>query len=126
MNLKCPKCKGTMAALHHDGMKVERCTKCGGLFFEDLGAKQLKRMPGDQPRGKSPEEIREGREQGEAKCPFCGDVMVKMVDNKRPHVWYEFCPDCDGVFFAAGEYEQYRNESIGQTCERLFATGNKK
>lgn len=121
--MNCPKCKGPMACLSHDGMQIDRCTKCGALWFDMLDREQLQLLPGTAPAAATDEEeLRAHNEVSDVKCPICGDPMVKMVDEDEPHVWYELCPGCDGVFFDAGEYEGFRNETIGATCDRLFAT----
>ena len=38
--------------------------------------------------------------------------MAKMVDNNQPHIWYEACDICSGVFFDAGEFSDYKEENI--------------
>ena len=37
-------------------------------------------------------------------CPRCGGEMLKQVDPRQKHIWYESCADCEGSFFDAGEF----------------------
>ena len=46
------------------------------------------------------------------KCPKCHTLMGKMVDNDQPHILYESCDICYGVFFDAGEFRDYKEEGI--------------
>jgi len=38
--------------------------------------------------------------------------MIRMVDNKQPHIWYESCTICNGVFFDAGEFKDYKEHTF--------------
>jgi Zn-finger nucleic acid-binding protein len=38
--------------------------------------------------------------------------MTRLVDVKHPHLWYESCPVCYGVFFDAGEFTDYAEENL--------------
>jgi Zn-finger nucleic acid-binding protein len=35
-----------------------------------------------------------------------------MVDKAQPSLWFESCPLCFGVFFDAGEFSDFREESL--------------
>ena len=45
-------------------------------------------------------------------CPHCSTPMLKMVDVRQPHIWYEGCPSCFGVFFDAGEFRDYKERTV--------------
>ena len=32
--MKCPKCGGDLVEVEHEGIKVDRCTHCHGVFFD--------------------------------------------------------------------------------------------
>lgn len=32
--MKCPKCGGTLAEVAHEGITIDRCTSCDGVFFD--------------------------------------------------------------------------------------------
>ena len=53
-------------------------------------------------------------------CPVCHTRMVKMVDGRQPHVRYESCPACYGVFFDAGEFRDYKEETVLDFFRALF------
>jgi Zn-finger nucleic acid-binding protein len=51
--------------------------------------------------------------------------MVKMVDHKQPHIWYETCHSCFGVFFDAGEFRDFKEETLADYFKDLFAKERK-
>jgi hypothetical protein len=54
------------------------------------------------------------------KCPNCSAPMLKMVDRDQPHIWYESCPSCFGVFFDAGEFRDYKEKTVLDFFRDLF------
>ena len=34
LSLKCPKCDGTLHESHHEGVKLDICDKCSGVWFD--------------------------------------------------------------------------------------------
>ena len=55
---------------------------------------------------------RESDKIGRVKCPKCDEPMLRMVDNDQPHIWYESCPVCYGLFFDAGEFRDFKEETV--------------
>jgi hypothetical protein len=45
-------------------------------------------------------------------CPVCKSPMIRMVDKDQPHIWFESCSACYGIFFDAGEFRDYKEKSI--------------
>ena len=54
------------------------------------------------------------------KCPVCRTKMVKMVDKEQTHIWYESCATCYGVFFDAGEFKDFREETLSDQIKDFF------
>jgi len=109
--LICPKDGVTMERFDADGIMVDRCPECGGIWL-DLGELRalLDRAPDAPPlitlldrperrvqRQPSPNPPHEW------KCPRDGARLVSMRDPRQPHIEYEVCTVCGGVFFDAGE-----------------------
>ena len=47
--------------------------------------------------------------------------MIKMVDQRQPHIWYKSCSLCYGVFFDAGEFRDYKEETVLDFFKDLLA-----
>jgi Zn-finger nucleic acid-binding protein len=53
-------------------------------------------------------------------CPKDGTLLTRMVDLKQPHIWYEACPHCYGVFFDADEFTDYSQRTLLESIRDLF------
>jgi Zn-finger nucleic acid-binding protein len=111
-----------MESVEHASIEVERCTWCQGLWFDMLEAERLKELKaagyldvGDAIQGE------EYNLTAAANCPKCQVKLIPMVDAKQPHIWYESCPQCYGVFFDAGEFTDYQEETILDFFKGLLA-----
>ncbi len=110
-NLKCPKCSHGMEEVTLEGITIDRCSNCQGLWFDDDEAHRLKDIEnselldhGDKTEGwkyDSREDI---------DCPHCGKRMEKTFDSKQVHIWYEICHD-HGMFMDAGEFTDLKHLS---------------
>ena len=120
--MDCPKCGHEMEQVIYGEVEVDRCTLCKGLWFDMLEHEQLKAVPGAEAIDTGDPEIgallnRDDR----ISCPRCGGRMIRMVDPEQPHIWYESCGVCHGVFFDAGEFADYRRHTLADFFRRLRA-----
>ncbi len=120
--MSCPKCEAAMEKVTHDSIEVDRCSECKGIWFDMLEAEHLKDMQGSEAIDTGdPELARKYNEIKHVKCPVCHGEMIGMVDMKQPHIWYESCPVCFGLFFDAGEFKDFREETVLDFFRDLFA-----
>ena len=118
----CPKCKSDMETLEYEGVEVDRCTNCKGIWF-DVGERYSLRDKnaaaaidtGDPVMGKQTNEIDRYR------CPRCGGGMMRVVDPQRAHIRYEECTSCKGSFFDAGEFADVAEDAISDFIHRVAA-----
>jgi Zn-finger nucleic acid-binding protein len=120
--VQCPKCGGTLQRVVQDKIEVERCTQCGGLWFDRLEADRLLKVKGsaaaiDTGDSKVGEQQ---NEQGQIQCPRCQTLMIRMVDMKQHHIWYESCTVCGGKWFDAGEFKDLQQHSVVDFFRDLF------
>ena len=120
--MDCPKCGHEMEAVVHENIEVDRCTLCRGLWFDLLEHEALKGLAdsecidsGDPRVGKL------FNVDDRIRCPRCASTMVRMVDVGQPHIWYESCSSCHGVFFDAGEFKDYKRETVADLFRALRA-----
>ncbi len=124
--MNCPKCESLMETVEFKGVEVDKCSSCEGIWFDNLEYEDLKGMKGS-----------EAIDTGDPKdgalydhidnypCPKCGGNMVKMVDKDQPHIWYEQCHSCYGVFFDAGEFSDYKHRSFIDYISDIFVKERK-
>ena len=116
----CPKCINDMETLEYEGVEVDRCKNCKGIWF-DVGESHSLRDKnaaaaidtGDPAKGKQSNEIDRYR------CPRCDGGMMRMVDPPRADIWYEECTSCRGSFFDAGEVADLAEGTVSEFIERL-------
>ena len=102
--------------------QVDRCTGCGGLWFdlrehEHVAASkaQVERVDtGDAAKAARQNELRD------VQCPVCGVKMLKLSVPNQLHIKYESCPVCYGAFFDAGEFTDYANHTLGEQVSNFF------
>lgn len=120
--MNCPKCQQPMETVTFAAIDVERCSSCRGLWFGLLEHEHLKAVEGaesidigDAATGKQFDKI------DKIDCPECHTPMIRMVDREQPHIHYESCKVCYGVFFDAGEFRDYKEKTVVDFFRDLFA-----
>ena len=120
--MDCPKCGHLMEPVVFADIEVDRCTLCKGLWFDLLEHERLKDLAGSESIDTGDPAVgaifnRDDRIQ----CPRCHGAMIRMVDPSQPHIWYESCSVCHGVFFDAGEFSDYKHHTPADFIRRLRA-----
>lgn len=112
-----------MQPVTYEGVEVDRCTGCFGIFFDARELDDLLERDGsdealdvgDPKVGKRYNQV------DRIACPRCqGGRMVRLVDADQPHIWYEQCPVCNGSFLDAGEFKDLAHETIADFFRGLF------
>lgn len=120
--IKCPKCQASLEAVVYANIEVDRCTDCKGIWFDSLEAQKLKEIEGSESLDiGDPAAGSKYNEMGDVNCPKCHTKMTKMVDLHQPHIWYEKCPVCYGIWFDAGEFKDYKEEGFRDFFKDLFS-----
>ena len=109
-----------METLTVAGQSVDRCVRCKGLFFSAEAHEHLLESPGAEAidTGAKFEEPRD--QVVRINCPACHAQMIRMVDRRQPHIWYESCPVCYGVYLDAGEFREQKRPRIINVIADLF------
>ncbi len=117
--MRCPKCRTDMEQVVQDGIEIDRCKYCAGIWFDAGEREALGNMKaaaaidiGDASRGKQTNEI------DRYPCPRCSGAMARVVDPQQTHIWYEVCSSCGGSFFDAGEFTDLAEHSISDFFKR--------
>jgi uncharacterized protein len=116
-----------MEDITFNDITVERCSQCQGIWFSEAEHKTLKQMTGSENIDIGKASV--GKEYDAMKnvpCPACGDIMSRIADTFQPHIHYEACGKGHGVFFDAGEYKDFKEESLGDFFKSLSMRLKKK
>lgn len=102
--MKCPKCEAAMEAVTIEGIEVNRCVSCQGLWFDMLEDEALRPIAAAVDTGKSATGAKYNPID-RINCPLCANTQpLRMVDPQQSHIWFESFPSCYGRFFDAGEF----------------------
>ena len=118
--MRCPKCRADMEQIDYDGTEIDRCTICNGIWFDagEIDALKNKQAAaavdiGDEKTGKQSNTL------DEYQCPRCGGAMIRVVDPKQTHIWYETCSACHGSYLDAGELRDLSNMTVADFFKSL-------
>ncbi len=120
--MKCAKCDGHMCQKNVDGVNVDICGKCSGVWFdfdelEQVLVKDYSETLKNKVQNNSLDD------QQRAACPRCGG-NGKMVDVQ--HETHDFhldtCNVCYGVWLDGGEYELLKGKkNLLATLKKFFS-----
>lgn len=124
--MKCPKCDHPMEKAKYQQFSIDRCTNCQGIWFEPESLDKLRSLwmsefldSGDRAVGRKYNAV------DEVDCPECGARMDKITDEKQIHIWYEACPQGHGVYFDAGEFTDWKYDTLMDRLRGVFARTRK-
>ncbi|MDX1460742.1 MAG: MFS transporter [Xanthomonadales bacterium] len=119
--MRCPKCRADMELLHIDGIEVDRCTDCRGIWFDEGEMEALNNREaavaidtGSAREGRVFDSIEDYR------CPRCGGEMNWTVDADQRHIGYEVCADCRGAYLDAGEFRDLSQKTLSDLVKRVI------
>lgn len=113
--MDCPKCTGTLSALTiGDDINLHRCDRCHGLWCQPEELTRLKSEwmsealvdVGNPKVGQQLDRL------DDVACPLGHGTMAKHADDEQRHVWYEQCPQCEGIYLDAGEFTDLKFKTL--------------
>ncbi len=109
--IDCPGCHFRMTRTTIEGMEVDRCEKCAGIWLDAL---EKDRLLAAHAAGKVdlPGPHQQVQRDKEMHCPRDHSLLIRMVDFKQPHIHFESCKICGGMFFDAGELKDLSKFTI--------------
>ena len=120
--MNCPKCNGAMQAVSFQGIEVDRCGSCHGIWFDALELDKLAEIAGseilDPPDGDSKDP--QTRATTKIACPHCGGQMIGMTAHGQPHIRFESCTVCYGAFLDAGEFRDLKQETLMERMRSFY------
>jgi Zn-finger nucleic acid-binding protein len=107
-----------MESIVVDGVEVDRCAGCEGLWFD---AGELDWLAQDEvAEAIDVGEVRALNHVTEIDCPRCGKPMKHVADRHKPDVRYEVCIGCEGAFLDAGEFRDLARLSLAELFRGLI------
>ena len=119
--MNCPKCESEMEKVSIHEIELDRCNSCNGIWFDEYELADFKRIEGSESVDIGDSSV--GKEQNKndlINCPKCSTRMIRMVDAKQSHIWFEHCGSCFGYFFDAGELRDLKEATIFDLIKSWF------
>ena len=122
--MNCPKCRGNMEQVTVETTQVDRCQSCEGLWFDLREHEHLQAIRGSEKIDSGdPARGREHDSQRDIECPHCHVKMIKMSFAKQPHIHYEMCSVCSGIYLDAGEFTDFKKMSLTERIRYMLGRG---
>ena len=116
----CPKCVHEMETVSAEGIEIDRCAHCFGIWFDRLEKEDLRKLKGAESVDVGDEFVGARYDQiQQIDCPKCGTPALH-VNVQEPTIRFEKCPTCGGSFFDAGEFRDYLEEEIIEQFQALL------
>jgi Zn-finger nucleic acid-binding protein len=110
-----------MKAVTHDGITVQRCIDCHGLWFDVADHEALREEAVEIDIG-DPAFAAHHVALRRIDCPSCANSpMIAMVDAAQPHILFESCTVCFGRYYDAGEFRDFAEYGLDEFLRNLFA-----
>jgi len=104
--MDCPVCNEPLIVLEHEGVEVDFCVSCQGVW---LDATEIELLFGDAEARRaflSAGRPADARKEKRRRCPVCRRRMTKALSSGERPVMYDRCDKGDGVWFDKGELEE--------------------
>lgn len=118
--MKCAKCGHDMKTFVHQGVEIDQCTECSGIWF-DKGEydKMLKVSDIKDLKIKNNEHF--DYDHKRAHCPRCGgEKLMMQVPSVNPDIHMDKCSQCGGIWLDGGEFEELHLDEVMDMLEKLF------
>ena len=110
-----------MEPVRVEQIEVDRCSGCAGMWFDMREHEHLKRITGSEgiDTGRAPA-TKAGDASSRANCPRCNTPMIEMAFPEQPHIRYEMCSTCYGLFLDAGEFKDFKQTTLAERVRYAF------
>lgn len=125
-NLTCVKCTSVLDQATFEGLEVDLCPRCGGLWLDRgeitraarLPESEISRLRGLLLDSSGPPPLASTHL---VPCPACSGSLAEVL---LGNVHVDYCSSCHGIFLDRGELEQalaaVRVRDAGATARQVF------
>jgi len=112
-HMKCPKCDGKLQSKTLKKVKIEECSKCGGMWFERDELKRAKDSADEDLRWLDYDifesiENKYLKKKSNRTCPR-DNTNLEMLTYSDSKINIDACPTCQGIWLDSDEFEKIIN-----------------
>ena len=117
--MNCPKCQVETYEMKFEGVEVDFCSSCKGIWFDKDEMAFMLELPYDIPEI---EEVKKEAKKTMFDCPRCGDKLEEMRFVKSKDLLVDRCPGCGGIWLDKGEYSKVEDiaANIGDARSKIM------
>ena len=105
--MNCPKCKTErLAGFTIKGVTVDRCSACGGVWFDAEELSQLLSEEAQHVARLLKGRVNEQADEKKGRCPRDTSQLIRVYSSIDRSVVLDACGECRGVWLDAGEFEK--------------------
>jgi Zn-finger nucleic acid-binding protein len=98
--MNCPKCRSATNQMTIEGVELDFCPTCKGMWFDKDEVAFLEELPDDVP---DISEVEKDARKTDYDCPRCGIKLEEMKFMKVQDLLIDLCPQCKGIWLDEGE-----------------------
>ena len=126
--MKCPKCDGELESKTFKKVKIDECSKCGGMWFEHDELKRAKDSADEDLRWLDfdifeEKEHKYSKKDSNRICPR-DESKLETLTYSDSKINIEVCPVCHGIWLDKGEFEKiinYLEKRVDSTSSGEYA-----
>ncbi len=98
--MNCPKCQSTTHEMTIEGVVLDFCPSCKGMWFDKDEMAFMTELPDDIP---NVSEVQKEARKTDYDCPRCGNKLEEMKFVQVQDLLIDRCPQCKGIWLDDGE-----------------------
>lgn len=104
----CPVCSEAMVAYEWEGVEIDSCAVCGGVWLDAGEVEVIAELAGVD-RGPVSDALSRANGPAHAtrRCPRCREKLRTMTVGGAQHVEVDSCPEHHGLWFDRGEVRDF-------------------
>lgn len=120
--LYCPRDGTLMEKLRAAGQLIDRCHRCGAMWFDAAELRKVLAEKGAASRlDAGPDtDLARGFAVGATRCPRDGSPLAIVPDNDQAHIHVDLCRTCRGVLLDAGELKDLTELTLRERLRGLI------
>lgn len=120
--MNCPKCHAKMDHAQLNGIQIDRCSGCKGLWFDTGELAALGAISDSEMLDLGlPALGVEFNAQHDIDCPRCEDIALVVRQFNGSSLTVDQCPHCQGSFLDAGEFTAYKYRGMFAPLRTLYS-----
>lgn len=120
--MKCPKCQGELHEMYIEGVDIDFCDSCKGIWFDKDEMAFMAELPEDIPNAN----VEDTATQSSYPCPRCETTTLEeMKFVQAEDLLIDRCPECRGIWLDKGELPKVERIAarIGDVKSKVLLAG---